>query len=210
MKSSAEHWDRVYESRIEEALTWFEADPALSFGLVSRFALPGDPVVDVGGGASRLVDRLLEAGYGPLTVLDLSATALHASRERIGARAEAVRWIAADVTEWTPGGSFALWHDRAVFHFLTEPADRAAYVATMGRALRSGGIAIIATFADDGPESCSGLPVMRYSPEALAAEVDSLAPGRFQPVEAERHSHVTPKGNLQNFQVSVFRKTEAG
>lgn len=206
MQDRAKHWDKVYGAHHEEALTWFEAEPALSRGLVTGHARPGDPVIDVGGGASRLVDALLAAGYGPLTVLDLSGAALRTSRERIGARAAEVTWLAADVTRWRPEAHHALWHDRAVFHFLADPEDRAAYLAAMDAALKPGGVAVIATFAEDGPETCSGLPVTRYSPHMLAAEIGRLMPGRFQPAESRRHIHVTPKGKRQSFQVSVFRK----
>ncbi|MGG7644564.1 class I SAM-dependent methyltransferase [Rhodovulum sp. YNF3179] len=204
-----QHWDRVYDARDETALTWFEAAPTLSHDLVRRHVRPGDAILDVGGGASRLVDALLEDGLGPITVLDLSPGALAASRARLGPRAGSVTWIAADITGWTPPRRYALWHDRAVFHFLTAPSDRAAYVATMAAALTPGGTAIIATFAPDGPETCSGLPVCRYSPETLAAEIDTHAPGRFVPLGAARHLHRTPEGATQAFQVSWFRRTDA-
>jgi ubiquinone/menaquinone biosynthesis C-methylase UbiE len=201
------HWDGVYAARAEEALTWFEADPALSLRLIAAHAGTGDPVIDVGGGASRLVDALLASGYGRLTVLDLSAAALAASRDRLGVAAGRVRWVVADVTAWEPvPGAYAVWHDRAAFHFLTDPADRHAYLTRMARALRSGGHAILMTFAEDGPETCSGLPVQRWSPETLAAEVAAQVPGAFVPVAAERHDHRTPKGNSQRFQASVFRR----
>jgi len=198
------HWNAVYRARDEEALTWFEAEPALSLALIREHAAPGDPILDVGGGASRLVDRLVEAGLGPVTVLDLSAEALRASQERLGARAGEVTWIAADVTREAPAGPFAVWHDRAAFHFLTDAADRAAYARALAAALRPGGTAIIATFAEDGPERCSGLPVHRWSPEGLAAEFEALAPGLLHPAGARRILHRTPKGAEQRFQVSVF------
>jgi SAM-dependent methyltransferase len=206
MTGGRAHWDRVYGARREEELTWFEAEPEISVRLVSAHAGPYDAILDIGGGVSRLVDALLARGYRDLSVLDISAAALTATRERLGSRADGVRWIEGDVTRWRPDRAYALWHDRAVFHFLTERPARKAYLAAMADALRPGGHAIVATFAEDGPETCSGLPVARWSPEALAAEVDALAPTRFRAVAAERHVHVTPKRNGQRFQVSVFRR----
>lgn len=200
------HWDAVYAAREEQALTWHEDDPRLSLDLIRRYGPPDGAVIDVGGGASRLAERLLQSGRGPVTVLDVSAAALAASRARLGAAAAGATWIEADVTAWTPDRSYAVWHDRAVFHFLTGQADRAAYVTAMDRSLADGGIAIIATFDADGPETCSGLPVMRYAPDDLAHTLDVLAPGRFRRLDARRHVHVTPKGNRQAFQTSVFRK----
>ncbi len=204
--SDARHWDGVYGNRGEEELTWFEARPEPSFSLVSGLAGPEDAVLDVGGGASRLVDALLEAGYRDLTVLDLSARAIGVARARLGARAEAVTWVVADVTRWHPARHYRLWHDRAVFHFLTGEGDRAACVAAMAAAVAPGGHAVIATFADDGPERCSGLPVVRYAPEALAAELERHAPGVFRAERSLRHDHVTPRGAVQKFQTSVFRR----
>lgn len=210
MTGGPEHWDRVYGARQEADLTWFEAEPEVSLRLVTAHARPGDPLLDVGGGVSRLVDALLARGYRDLSVLDISAAALAATRDRLGNLARDVRWIEADVTRWRPHRAWALWHDRAVFHFLTERSARAAYLAAMADALRPEGHAIVATFAEDGPESCSGLPVARWSPEALADEVGALVPGGFETVGAERHEHVTPKGNVQRFQVSVFRRAGPG
>lgn len=208
MSGGQKHWDGVYGARSEDELTWFEATPALSLELVREHLQPGEPFIDIGAGASRLVDVLLEEGFGPLTVLDLSGAALAVSRQRLGARGDDVAWIEADITTWEPDRPYAIWHDRAVFHFLTEAEDRAGYARALSGALRAGGIAIIATFADDGPEMCSGLPVVRYAPEALAHELDRLLPGQFDMVDARRHLHITPKGNRQSFQYSVFRKTD--
>lgn len=206
LESGQEHWDRVYGARQEAELTWFEETPAVSYELVTQYLSPGTGFIDVGGGASRLVDRLLVDGYGPLTVLDISAAALSGSQERLGDLAREVEWIVADITRWEPTGTWAVWHDRAVFHFLTEPSDRASYVRALAKALRSGGIAIIGTFDDNGPEKCSGLPVVRYTPEELATELQRMAPDVLRPVSSLRHVHITPKGNKQSFQFSVFQK----
>lgn len=209
MIGGQQHWNTVYGARAEDELTWFEATPRVPLDLVRAYLQPGDPFIDIGAGASRLIDALLEEGFGPLTVLDLSSVALAVSWQRLGPKANDVAWIEADITTWKPDWDYVVWHDRAVFHFLTRAEDRAGYARALSDALRPGGIAIIATFADDGPERCSGLPVVRYAPEALAQELDRLLPGRFGMLDARRHMHVTPKGNRQSFQYSVFRKMDS-
>ena len=159
------HWNEVYGAREETALTWFEDTPAVSMTLLRRAGLTRQSrVVDVGGGASRLVDALLADGVRDVTVLDLSAAALAVARGRLGARADAVNWVVGDVTKWDPSQPMDLWHDRAVFHFLTEEADRAAYVRTMMRALPAGATAVIGTFALDGARTCrsSGMTRLRW------------------------------------------------
>lgn len=208
MAGGQEHWDGVYGARSEDELTWFEAVPSVSLDRVRSHLRPGDPFIDIGAGASRLVDALLDEGFGPLTVLDLSGAALAVSRQRLGSRGDDIAWIEADITTWQSHRDYAVWHDRAVFHFLTRAEDRTGYARALSGALQPGGIAIIATFADDGPEMCSGLPVVRYAPEALAQELDRLLPRHFEMLDAQRHIHITPKGNRQSFQYSVFRKTD--
>lgn len=202
--SAAEaHWQGVYEKNAPDRVSWYQAEPRLSLALIARAGIrPDARVVDVGGGASVLVDRLIDRGFADITVLDIAESALARSRARLGPRAERVRWVVADVTGWRPEGSFDLWHDRAVFHFLTEAADRARYVEALRAALAPGGHAIVATFALDGPERCSGLPVVRYGPESLLAE---LGPG-FTLVASEREEHVTPAGRVQPFTYALFRR----
>jgi ubiquinone/menaquinone biosynthesis C-methylase UbiE len=195
------HWERVYVEKAEQEVSWFQEVPAISMRLVAATGVgPDARIVDVGGGASRLVDALLVDGYGRLTVLDLAAPALERARQRLGSRAASVSWVAADVTSWRPDGTFDVWHDRAVFHFLVRPEERAAYRSALLRALRAGGHAIVATFAADGPERCSGLPVARYDPDALAVE---LGP-ELRLVESLREEHRTPGGKVQRFQYSRF------
>jgi len=202
------YWDAVYAAREDTALTWFEETPELSLRLIEEHAGPYDPVIDVGGGASRLVGLLIGRQFTRITCLDLSGAALATSQGRLGDAAERVTWIAADVTTWrADAGAYAAWHDRAAFHFLTEAAQREAYVANMVRGVRPGGHAILMTFAEDGPERCSGLPVHRYSPESLGSEIGRHAPGAFSRVSASRFLHRTPKGAEQAFQVSVLRRT---
>ena len=195
------HWENVYATKAEREVSWFQQNPAPSLDLIAATGIPGDAaIIDVGGGASRLVDSLLEKGFSRVAILDLSANALAETKKRLGARADGVDWIVADVTAWKPSRSYDLWHDRAAFHFLTDPADRDAYVARLENAVRSGGHAIVATFAPDGPERCSGLPIVRYDPAALA----SVLRPEFRLVDSMRHDHVTPGGNTQRFQFSRF------
>jgi trans-aconitate methyltransferase len=197
------HWQSVYQSKGEAQLSWTQRDPQPSLSLIEKFAQDNHAsIVDIGGGASRLVDALLAHGFAAITVLDLSDAALQSAKVRLGAQAASVRWIAADATSWQPPQAFDIWHDRAAFHFLVEEADRAAYVDRLHAGVRSGGHAIIATFAPDGPEKCSGLPVQRYSPESLSKTIGSA----FELVEHQDHRHVTPWGAAQSFQFSVLRR----
>ncbi len=191
------HWERVYHNQLPTRVSWYQPHALRSLSLIRRVSAPPDgAIIDVGGGASTLIDDLLDAGYHDLTVLDLSATALAEARTRLGTRANDVRWIEADILEAPlPLAGYSVWHDRAVFHFLTAPADRARYVAQVRRAVRSGGFVLVATFADDGPTRCSGLAVNRYSPDALHAEFG--AP--FRLIDSEREQHITPGGVRQAF-----------
>jgi len=197
------HWEGVYSTKGENEVSWFQENPAASIELIKATgAGKHAAIVDIGGGASHLVDALLKDGFSSLTVLDLSAAALEAARKRIGPAAAEVEWIVADVTQWKPGRSFDVWHDRAAFHFLTEPDDRAAYLDCLRSGLRVGGQAIIATFALDGPEKCSGLPVQRYDSGRLA---ETLGPS-FEPIETKAEAHKTPWNSVQSFQFSRFRR----
>ena len=192
------HWESVYASRDEDDVSWYQARPAMSLELIARAAGGRGKeaaIIDAGGGASRLVDHLLDAGYADVTVLDIAAPALEKARARLGARARQARWIEADLLNWRPGRPYDVWHDRAVFHFLTEAADRRRYVEVLKAALKPGGQAVIATFAPDGPEKCSGLPVMRHSPESIAAELGEA----FALIEARDEHHTTPAGRAQHF-----------
>jgi trans-aconitate methyltransferase len=201
--SRQHHWEKVYTTRGESEVSWFQETPALSLELIELVgAMQNSAIIDIGGGASRLVDNLVSRGFEDLTVLDLSAAALGSARSRLGDKANRVTWITADVTSWQPSRTYDVWHDRAAFHFLTERTDQAAYVARLRRALRVGGHAIIATFAPDGPERCSGLMVSRYDANALAA---TLGEG-FELIDTRRHDHTTPWGAVQKFQFSTFRR----
>lgn len=197
------HWDNAYQSKGEAGVSWFQEWPAISLELIRQCgAGPGSSAIDIGGGASRLVDALIEEGLRDIAVLDLSAAAFEATKARLGKAAASIEWIVADVTEWWPSRNYDFWHDRAAFHFLTAPADREAYIERLHAAVAPGGHAIISTFATDGPERCSGLPVMRYDPAALA----QLVGPAFRLMDQRRHVHTTPWGSTQAFQFSVLRR----
>lgn len=200
-----EHWEQVYASRAANAVSWYQAHAERSLALIrATGAAMNASIIDVGGGASTLAEDLLAEGYTDLTVLDISATAIAAAKARLGERALGVRWIEADITTINlPRRCIDVWHDRAVFHFLTGSEDRMTYISTILHAVRPGGHVIIATFADDGPTQCSGLPVVRYSPEELHAEFG----GAFSLRRSEREVHVTPTGAVQRFVYCHLRKS---
>ena len=199
-----DHWNHVYRTKGERDVSWFEELPAVSLELLNAVGLTRETcVLDVGGGDSRLVDYLVGRGMHCLAVLDVSGAALRRAQARLGPAAAVPVWIEADVTsEWSLK-PMDVWHDRAVFHFLTEAEDRARYLARLKAVLKIRGAAIIATFAPDGPERCSGLAVARYSPEDLA---QTLGP-EFVLVESRRHVHLTPRGSAQAFQYSRFTRS---
>lgn len=195
------HWQEIYSKRAETDVSWFQENPAISLELIEKFSAgPGTRIVDIGGGASRLVDELLAKGFHSITVLDLSEAALAKARDRLGDKANKVTWVADDATSWEPPTAYDIWHDRATFHFFTEKQDRDAYLQRLERSLNVGGCAVIATFGPDGPERCSGLPIVRYSPETLAETLGD----KFELIETRHESHVTPWGATQSFQFSVF------
>lgn len=197
-----DHWERLYGTKKEDEVSWFQDEPKVSLALINQATAPRKAsIIDVGGGHSRLVDHLLAAGYANVTVLDIAEAALAQARQRLGPRAIGIDWVVADITCWQPATAFDVWHDRAVFHFLTEPEDRAAYRKVLRRAVVPGGAVIIGTFAPEGPEMCSGLPVVRYAPLDLAAELGD----DFQLIETAEESHRTPAGLIQRFQFSRFR-----
>ena len=198
------HWDELYEAKGAKELSWTEHEPAVSLALLERFADPSLPLVDVGGGRSELVDRLLERGWTRLTVLDLSAAALEQVRARLGEQ-DAVELVVGDVTSFRPRRPQGAWHDRAVLHFLVDEADQQAYAARAAEALLPGAVAVIGCFAREGPERCSGLEVVRRSPEELA---QLMAPA-FELLVAEHHEHLTPWGASQPFSWAVLRRRPA-
>ncbi|MGE0626805.1 MAG: trans-aconitate 2-methyltransferase [Hyphomicrobiaceae bacterium] len=199
-----DHWQRAYQAKTEREVSWTQDSPEPSLALVTALTpSPATPIIDIGGGASHLVDHLVQRGYGDVTVLDLSSAALAKAATRLGERSHAVEWIVADITSWIPARRYEVWHDRATFHFMVTEVDRSAYLARLRQGLAPGGHAVIATFAMDGPEKCSGLPVMRYDSAGLA---ETLGP-EFMPVDSTRHLHRTPWGAPQPFQFSVFKRS---
>lgn len=198
------HWEGVYTSKGEKEVSWYQDNPAPSLDLIALTgASRGTTIVDIGGGASRLVDRLLAQNFERVTVLDLSAAALDTAKARLGESAKKVRWEVADITQWNPPARYDLWHDRAALHFLNQPADQSAYAERVKRAVNPGGYVIIGTFAPDGPERCSGLPVVRHD----AASLSQILGPDLELIDTRRHDHVTPWGSVQRFQFSTFRRS---
>lgn len=202
--SRKDHWEAVYTTKGENEVSWFQESPAPSLDLL-ELARPTchSAIVDIGGGASRLVDILVARGFDRVTILDLSEAALAVAKTRLGDAGKDVQWVAADVTRWHPNQVYDVWHDRAAFHFLTDARDRIAYVERLKRATKIGGHVIIGTFALDGPEKCSGLAVRRYDSNSLSAE---LGDG-FELIHSQADEHSTPWDSTQRFQFSVFRRT---
>lgn len=200
--NSRSHWETIYRERDPGRLSWFQPEATLSLALIRGVTDPSAAVIDVGGGASPLVDGLLHAGYRAVSVLDISGAALDVARRRLGDAAAGVNWVEGDVrTAPLPSGSADLWHDRAVLHFMVEPADQEAYVTQAARVLRPGGCAVIATFAEDGPTHCSGLPVNRCS----VARLEAILGSAFALLDSRSETHRTPAGASQAFVYGVFR-----
>ncbi len=200
-----EHWEKVYQSKSPNEVSWYKPHLDLSLDLILKSAISKDArIIDVGGGASTLVEDLLREGYNHLTVLDISSGALRQSKERLAEKAGRVTWIEADILKVDfPKKSFDLWHDRAVFHFLTSPDERRRYVKILNETLKPGGFSIIASFGLEGPSKCSGLEVMRYSPETLSQELGDA----FALLKTIDERHQTPVGAFQNFVYCLFQKT---
>jgi SAM-dependent methyltransferase len=198
------HWERIYrKTKAASDVSWYQPEARLSLDLIRRTTSDlNAPIIDVGGGASTLGDGLLATGYRQLTVLDIARAALAIAQQRLGDRAAQVTWIEADVlTAPLPVSSYSVWHDRAVFHFLTDPRDRARYVARVSESVRPGGHVIVASFAPEGPTECSGLEVVRYSADAMHAQFGS----RFQLLDSVREEHHTPSGATQAFVYCLCR-----
>jgi trans-aconitate methyltransferase len=203
MSERETHWQNVYRTKSPQSVSWYQPHAATSLALIREAAHDlGAGILDVGGGASMLADDLLAAGYRDLSVLDISAAALDVIRVRLDDRAGSVRFIVADLLNWRPERTWNLWHDRAVFHFLTAPADQDAYLARLALATRPGAGVILATFAPDGPEKCSGLPVARYDADTLAARLGE----DYRLKRSLREEHRTPGGAVQRFAWAVFER----
>lgn len=200
----AQHWESVYSTKGDGELSWFQDAPAMSIALIRRVRPTPRSAIDVGGGQSGLAGELLRLGVEDVSVLDIASSALERARQRLGDDARSVRWIVGDALE-ARDLRVDLWHDRAVFHFLTDEEERRRYAQAASSAVRSGGHAIIATFAPTGPEKCSGLPVRRYDADALAGE---FADG-FTLVESATETHATPWGKSQDFTYALLRRRDA-
>ena len=200
-----EHWNRVYETKASNAVSWYQATPVRSLGLLDAVgAGPDTAIIDVGGGDSTLVDALLARGHRNVTVLDISPAALDRAAARLGPESGAVRWIAADITAAElPAAAYEIWHDRAVFHFLVDASDRARYRAAVARSLRPGGHVLMSTFATDGPPRCSGLDVVRYDPEDLLQEFGN----DYALVSGGHDDHQTPAGRTQRFTWAILQRS---
>ncbi|CAK0769834.1 SAM-dependent methyltransferase [Gammaproteobacteria bacterium] len=198
------HWEKVYSSKETSALSWFQKRAERSLAKITEAKISLDAsILDVGGGASPLAGNLLEIGYQNISILDISGSALATAQMALGLKAKDVHWIESDIlTVDFPANAYDVWHDRAVFHFLEKPEDRQTYVRVLLRALKPGGLVVMATFSEEGPMQCSGLPVVRYSPEKLHAELGAS----FVFLESEEESHFTPAGAFQKFLYCVFQK----
>lgn len=201
--SRQQHWDRIHRSKASSDVSWYRPHLDQSLRFIENAGLaPNAQIIDVGGGASTLVDDLLDRGFAEVTVLDISASALERTRERLGVGASAVTWLVGDVTSVElPPKCYDLWHDRAVFHFLTDQADRARYVAAVRRSLKPGGHLVMATFGPGGPEKCSGLEVTRYGEDALRSRFGD----GFRLVGSCTEIHTTPSGATQEFMYCHLR-----
>jgi ubiquinone/menaquinone biosynthesis C-methylase UbiE len=197
----SQHWDQVYQTKAEAEVSWFEVEPATSLDLIRSVLPAGGSVIDIGSGASHLVDHLLEQTTGSITLLDVSAVALQKVKERLGANAERVHWIVGDVTQIEQLPTCDVWHDRAVFHFLTSADDRRRYIELAVRTIAANGYLIVGVFAPDGPAKCSGLEVCRYDAAGLASEFGKT----FCLLRTESVRHTTPAGKSQSFCFAVFQ-----
>ena len=201
--SGKAHWENIYDTKPAGELSWYRDRLDASLELIERARLPENAaIVDVGGGASTLVDDLLRMGFRDVAVLDLSAGALEQARQRLGARSESAQWIEGDVTTAKLAPEhYDLWHDRAMFHFLAGAGEKSAYATAATRAVKRGGFLVLSVFAPDAPEKCSGLPVQRYGAEDLAAQFPA-----FALLESRRDAHRTPAGKLQPFTCVLLQK----
>ena len=198
-----EHWENIYANKKMNEVSWFQQEPTISLALIQKNTQSkDDAIIDIGGGDGFLVDNLLELGYTNITVLDISANAINKAKERLGINADKVKWIISDITKFIPTEKYEVWHDRAVFHFLTQEKDIESYKILVDENISDNGHFILATFADDGPDKCSGLEVCKYSEK----DMENSFSAAFKVIESFKYKHLTPFGTIQNFTFSVFRK----
>lgn len=205
MGDTRAHWENIYATKTSEQISWTQSEPITSLGLIRGFNFPKNvPIIDVGGGESRLVDFLLDEGYTDITVLDISLQALENAKKRLGDKAAGVRWLACDLTNFRPARQYYIWHDRATFHFFTTPGQIAQYKNIASFAIPPGGYMVIGTFSDKGPAECSGLPVKQYTEETLG---NTLAP-HFQKIGCTAEIHTTPFQTTQDFIFCSFQRVD--
>lgn len=197
-----DHWEGLYAQKKPAQVSWYQSHPQHSLSLIGDTGIgTAASIIDVGGGASTVVDHLLQAGYRDITILDIARTAIERAQQRLGDLSQQITWVEGDITDYSPGRTFDIWHDRAVFHYLTLDSDRDFYLKAMHSSLKPGGQVIIATFSDIGPSQCSGLDIMRYNPESLSLALGSA----LHLVETLTEEHRTPEGGLQQFVYCRFR-----
>lgn len=197
------HWDQVYSTKALEQSSWYQPRPSISLGFIQQFSIAKDAaIIDVGGGDSLLVDHLLDLGYQNISVLDISSKALERAQNRLGERAQAVKWILADASKFEPTEQYDFWHDRAAFHFLTTAADIQRYAQTAAKAIKPGGFLVIGTFSEQGPKKCSGLEIKQYSEQNLVQVFDN----QFKKIHCQQVDHLTPTQAIQEFSFCAFQK----
>ena len=207
MEPEKKHWEDIYRTKQPEEVSWTQEVPVISLDLIRSFQLPKTArIIDIGGGDSKLADFLLDADYKDVTVLDISGAALERARQRLGSRADKIKWVEQDITRFDPTTRFDLWHDRAAFHFLTGIEQINKYLSIAGKSINDGGYAVIGTFSADGPEKCSGLPIRRYDEHTLAAAFST----GFKKISCITEDHITPFQTKQNFLFCSFRKRTQG
>ena len=198
-----EHWEKVFATKRENEVSWFQPYPATSMAFVDEFGLKaGSAIIDIGGGDSRFAEALIQKGFSNVHVLDISSNAIARARERLGEKASLVRWIVSDVTEFDPEKQYDFWHDRAAFHFLTSEESIKKYLEVAARAVKPGGFLVLGTFSENGPQKCSGLEIRQYN----EAKLRSLFEKAFQPVRCFTEEHTTPSGATQDFQFCSFQR----
>jgi ubiquinone/menaquinone biosynthesis C-methylase UbiE len=198
-----QHWETIYTTKKFEEVSWYQPKPEFSLSLLDEYqAKSTDAIIDIGGGDSFLVDFLLDRSFEDISVLDISENALQRAQNRLGTKANQVKWIVSDVTEFNPHDTYDFWHDRAVFHFLTQPEDIKAYATNAAKGIKSGGILIVGTFSENGPLKCSGIEIKQYNELTMKAVFEN----DFEPIVCKEHLHTTPSQSQQHFIFCVFRR----
>jgi ubiquinone/menaquinone biosynthesis C-methylase UbiE len=198
-----QHWENIYQTKAQKDFSWYQPMPEISLDYLKQFKIPKTAkIIDVGGGDSLLVDYLIDLGYEDITVLDISSSAIERAKQRLGKKAEKVKWIVADASKFEATEKYDFWHDRAAFHFLTEESDITNYLETAQRSISENGILVLGTFSEIGPKKCSGIEIKQYSKETMTDKLKKY----FNKIECKTLDHTTPNGNIQNFVFCIFGK----